>query len=98
MRRTKEEAEQTKADILEAALAVFSRAGYEAARLEDIASAAEVTRGAIYHHFDSKAGLYLALIEDASELANKAINQAIQQGGSLTEIIERILINSLSQL
>lgn len=98
MRRTKEEAEQTKADILRAALAVFSQTGYEAARLNDIAERAEVTRGAIYHHFDSKAGLYLALIEDASELGDKAINQAIQEGGTLAEIIERILIYSLNLL
>ena len=62
MRRTKEEAEQTRQDLLDAALTVFSQKGYTATRLEDVARAAGVTRGAIYHHFGSKAELYSALI------------------------------------
>ena len=98
MRRTKEEAAQTKAEILEAALKEFSQSGYEAARLEDIAAAAGVTRGAIYHHFDSKADLYLALIDEAAAKGNQAINQAIQEGGSLTEIIARILTDGMKLL
>jgi len=58
MRRTKEEAAQTRQELLDAALTVFSQEGYEAARLQDIAQAAAVTRGAIYHHFGNKAGLF----------------------------------------
>jgi TetR/AcrR family acrAB operon transcriptional repressor len=51
MRRTKEEAEITKQNLLQAALEVFSRMGYSATRVEDIARQADVTTGAIYHHF-----------------------------------------------
>ena len=51
MRRTQEEAEKTKSDLLAAGLKVFSKKGYQATRLNDIATAAKVTRGAIYHHF-----------------------------------------------
>lgn len=98
MRRTKEEAAQTRQDLLEAALTVFSREGYEAARLEDVAQAAGVTRGAIYHHFGSKAGLFAALIDDASALGNMAIGRAIEQGGSFAEITERILVYTLNLL
>lgn len=98
MRRTKEEAAQTRQDLLAAALTVFSRKGYEAARLEDIAEIAGVTRGAIYFHFDNKAGLFMALVEDASALGGQAIDQAVKQGGSFAEIIERILVNTLGLL
>jgi TetR/AcrR family acrAB operon transcriptional repressor len=49
MRRTKEDAEQTRQDLLDAALTIFSKKGYTATRLEDIAKVAGVTRGAIYH-------------------------------------------------
>lgn len=83
MRRTKEEAAQTRQDLLAAALTVFSRKGYEAARLEDIAEIAGVTRGAIYFHFDNKAGLFMALVEDASALGGQAIDQAVKQGAAL---------------
>jgi TetR/AcrR family acrAB operon transcriptional repressor len=98
MRRTKEEAAQTRQELLEAALTVFSREGFEAARLEDIAQAAGVTRGAIYHHFDSKVGLFMALVEDASALGNMAIARAIEEGGSFAEIAARILVYTLNLL
>lgn len=98
MRRTKEEALQTRSEILDSALVAFSREGYERARLEDIASAADVTRGAIYHHFGSKEGLFMALVEDASDLANKATERALAQGGSVPDIIANILIFTLSLL
>ena len=98
MRRTKEEAEQTRRDILAAALSTFSRLGYDRTRLEDIGEAAGVTRGAIYHHFRSKAGLFLALVEEASARGNQAIETAIQEGGSVTEITRRILIYSMNLL
>lgn len=98
MRRTKEEADQTRQALLDAALTVFSQEGYEAARLADIAQAAEVTRGAIYHHFGNKLGLFAALIEDASESGNLAISRAIEEGGSFTAITTRILVVTLSLL
>lgn len=98
MRRTKEEAAQTRQDLLAAALTVFSQKGYEAARLEDIAEIAGVTRGAIYFHFDNKAGLFMALVEDASALGVQAIDQAVEKGGGFAEITKSILVNTLSLL
>ena len=50
MRRTKAEAEQTRHDILKAALILFDEQGYVQTSLSDIARKAEVTRGAIYSH------------------------------------------------
>jgi AcrR family transcriptional regulator len=40
--------------LLDAAFRVFARRGYRATRLEDVADDAGVTKGAIYHYFDSK--------------------------------------------
>ena len=62
MRRTKEAAENTQRELLDAALTTFGQKGYEATRLEDIARRAGVTRGAIYHHFSNNADLYKALV------------------------------------
>src|SRR6476660_4910775 len=50
-------------ELLEAALAVFSERGYHDASLDDVAAAAGVTKGAIYHYFDTKAELLLHAIE-----------------------------------
>ncbi|MGD8807620.1 MAG: TetR family transcriptional regulator [Chloroflexota bacterium] len=98
MRRTKEEAAQTRQALLDAALQVFSQQGYQAARLQDIAKAAGVTRGAIYHHFGSKAELFNTLMDEASAQESGAIEAAIAEGGSLVEIMARILRNSLGLL
>ncbi|HEX5909777.1 MAG TPA: TetR/AcrR family transcriptional regulator [Thermoleophilaceae bacterium] len=48
--------------VLRAGGAEFGRRGYAAARIEDIAAAAGVTKPIVYRHFESKKGLYLALL------------------------------------
>ena len=63
MRRTKAEAEQTRHDILKAALILFDEQGYVQTSLSDIARKAEVTRGAIYWHFDNKEQIVAALVQ-----------------------------------
>lgn len=98
MRRTKEEAEQTKQDLLDAALVEFSQKGYQATRLEDIAQRAGTTRGAIYHHFGNKASLYEALMESASQQGSVAIQDAIIEGGTFADICQRIFITTLQIL
>lgn len=98
MRRTKEEAAKTRQDLLDAALSVFSQKGYEATRLEDVAQAAEVTRGAIYHHFGSKADLFMALIEDASTQGGDVVKGAIAAGGTFVEITRRVLVRTMNLL
>lgn len=98
MKRTQEEAEQTRSDLLEAALVVFSRKGFEATTLSEIAAEASVTRGAIYHHFGSKEDFYLALIDDASTHSNMAIQRAIAEGGEFLAIVKRIIVYTLTLL
>ena len=98
MRRTKEEAEQTRQDLLDAALTIFSKKGYSATRLEDIANAAGVTRGAIYHHFGSKSDLFLALMEEATTVGNSAIDRAVGEGGTFVEVLSRILVYTFNLL
>jgi TetR/AcrR family acrAB operon transcriptional repressor len=91
MRRTKEKAANTKRDLLDTALTIFSQKGYESTRLEDIAKEAGVTRGAIYHHFGNKAELYVALIDQASGQGEKLVQQAVEKGGKFEDIISYIL-------
>lgn len=98
MRRTKEDAELTRQAVLDAALRVMSRRGYAATRLDEIAAAARVTRGAIYHHFGGKLELFTALIEDASVVSSRAIAQAIAEGGDFLEIARRVLMYTLDLL
>jgi TetR/AcrR family acrAB operon transcriptional repressor len=96
MRKTREEAKITRQKLLEAALAVFSRNGYDATRLEDIAAEAGVTRGAIYHHFGSKPELYTTLTGEMWERVMPVLEQAMTEGGSPVDILRRSFIRKMS--
>jgi TetR/AcrR family transcriptional regulator, acrAB operon repressor len=62
-RRTKEEAQETRNRLIDAAESVFHDKGVAHASLEEIAAAAGVTRGAIYWHFKDKAELFDAMMQ-----------------------------------
>lgn len=62
-RRTREEAEQTRQALLDAALRVFSAKGVAHSSLADVAQEAGLTRGAIYWHFSNKTELFHAMHE-----------------------------------
>lgn len=72
MRRKKEDMLITKEQILNAALDCFFEKGYEATSLEEIATRANVTRGAIYWHFSDKNDLYRAVIHLTMEKGDVA--------------------------
>ena len=57
-RKTKQQAEETRQQILDAAVREFSAHGVSGTSLTDIAAAAGVTRGAIYWHFKNKVDLF----------------------------------------
>jgi TetR/AcrR family acrAB operon transcriptional repressor len=98
MRKTKEEAAVTRKVLLDAALRVFSRQGYELTRLEDIAQEAGVTRGAIYHHFGSKSQLYNTLLGERFQRADIMLQQVLEAEGTPLQILRRIMIRSLEFL
>jgi TetR/AcrR family acrAB operon transcriptional repressor len=63
VRRTKEEALETRNQILDTAERVFLQKGVSRTSLDDIAAAAGVSRGAIYWHFKNKADLFEAMMQ-----------------------------------
>ena len=80
MRRCKEDAEQTRQAILDAAEVIFCDQGVAAATLERISRMAGVTRGAFYWHFKDKADLLQAL-HDRSRPAQAVMIRAAAQNG-----------------
>ncbi|MBL8522861.1 MAG: TetR family transcriptional regulator, partial [Betaproteobacteria bacterium] len=63
VRRTKEEAQETRNRLLDTAEHVFNERGVSRTSLAEIAEAAGVTRGAIYWHFKNKLDLFNAMME-----------------------------------
>jgi TetR/AcrR family transcriptional regulator, acrAB operon repressor len=98
MRKTKEEAEITRQKLLDAALKVFSRQGYADTRLEDIAQEANVTRGAIYHHFGGKVEVYDALVNERFARTRQALEAILAQGKPPLETLRLLMLGSLQLL
>lgn len=63
MRRTESEAEETKNELMTVAARHFSKYGYGETSLETIVSEVSMTRGALYHHFKNKKGLFIKVLE-----------------------------------
>ena len=55
--------EATREALIDAAAALFFERGYSRTALADVAAAAQVTRGAVYHHFTDKGALFEAVLE-----------------------------------
>jgi AcrR family transcriptional regulator len=58
---TQQRAEETRSRILDAAGELFAEHGYDATSVADICAHAGVTKGAFYHHFESKQAIFLEL-------------------------------------
>jgi AcrR family transcriptional regulator len=57
--------DRTRADILNVALAEFAEKGLAGARIDEIAATTHTSKRMIYYYFNSKEGLYLAVLEEA---------------------------------
>lgn len=58
-----ERTEHTSNNIIAAATGLFASKGYAGTSLADIVEETGLTTGAIYHHFDGKKGLFIAVAE-----------------------------------
>lgn len=66
--------EATTARLIEVACEIFTRDGYANASTEEIVHLAGVTRGALYHHFGSKEGLFQAVLEHVQKQVGQRID------------------------
>lgn len=76
MKRTVEEATETRRAILRAARRLFAEQGYGATSTTAIVDAAGVTRGALYHHFADKADVFRVVFTSIESELNDAVTEA----------------------
>lgn len=79
--RRAEYAEQTRAAILDAAAKAFAEDGFTASSITQIAAAARVTKGAVYHHFPDKQALFEAVVHRCNEAAQQQVYDAAAEYG-----------------
>jgi AcrR family transcriptional regulator len=65
--------EETRSRILESAIKLFSIRGYNKASVDDICTEAGISKGAFYHHFESKQALFRALLDRWLQTIDNAI-------------------------
>ncbi len=70
--------DERRAQLLAAALEVFTAAGYHSAAMDEIADRAGVSKPVLYQHFPSKLDLYLAVLDTHIDSLVFAIQKAIQ--------------------
>ncbi len=75
-RSNRERTEATRAALLDAARTLFVRNGYAQTSTPEIAARAQVTRGALYHHFTDKRDLFRAVLDREAEAVAAQIRAA----------------------
>jgi TetR/AcrR family fatty acid metabolism transcriptional regulator len=77
----------TRERILDGALDVFARKGYHRALVDDIVRASGTSKGAVYHHFPNKEAVFVALVDEFSELlASRAATAVSARHGALAKV------------
>jgi AcrR family transcriptional regulator len=71
--------------IVEAAIEVFSKKGYAAASLQDVADAVGLLKGSLYHYISSKESLLYRIFQEAFEQAFTLMGQLDERGLSPDE-------------
>lgn len=96
VRKTKEDASRTRELLINSAILTFSRRGYSNTSLDDIAQAANMTRGAIYWHFKNKSELFNAIWQQQLTLKDKISSKvAIYYNDTAEVFLRHSLIEAL---
>jgi len=78
--------------ILQEALELFSRKGYDATSVREICEAAAITKPTLYHFYGSKEGVYRALVGGALDGFRGAVAGALEPPGSIRDRLRRFIL------
>lgn len=74
-----EMSEATRAELISKARGVFAQYGYHQAPIEEVVRACGLTRGALYHHFGSKQGLFVAVVASVERELLARVDRDLQR-------------------
>ncbi len=87
-RKTQQDAEKTRDNILNTALEIIYEKGYARSTFVDIAKEIQLSKGAIYHHFNNKPELFLALGMQMEKQIDAAMRNMISANPTLDDLQE----------
>jgi AcrR family transcriptional regulator len=76
--------------ILQSALELFSRRGYDATSVREICEAAGITKPTLYHFYGSKEGVYRALVDGVLEDFRGQLTRQLDHGGPVVDRLRRV--------
>jgi AcrR family transcriptional regulator len=79
----------TRRKLLRAAMECFATKGYQATTIREIAAMADVTMGAVYHHFDSKKDLLMKINRSRQVLSLENMKNALAGDGDFFPALRR---------
>jgi AcrR family transcriptional regulator len=83
--------EATRRAVLDAARSSFARKGYAQTSVDEIAAAARVTKGAVYHHFAGKEALFRAVHDEVeAEAQARTAAAAIPEGTPIDQLVAQV--------
>jgi AcrR family transcriptional regulator len=88
--RSEQQAER-RARVVEAALALAAKGGYDAVQMRSVASEADVALGTLYRYFSSKDELLLAGLEQLAEDMQQQLREHPAQGATSHERVSQVL-------
>ena len=97
-RKTRLEAEKTRAKILASALSLFVKKGYEHTTFTDIAARLKMTKGAVYWHFESKEALLIALVEEMLAKFARQIDELMPKSEFTFPIVAEMMVANAERI
>lgn len=87
MNKQDERSRRTSALMIAEARRLFAKYGFAGVSAEQIAATAGVTRGALYHHFDGKKGLFRAVLDQVQAEIEERVKAAVAQAPDPMEML-----------
>jgi len=83
--------ERTRARIIAAAMRCVAEVGYSRASIREIAKAADMTSGSMYHYFTNKSELLTAAVKEIDEIALPRLRAAAARSDDVVDRLEAVL-------
>lgn len=86
---------QVAEDVIRAAVQLFAARGYANTSVQEIVDAAGVTKGAMYHYFESKDDLLFGIYDTVLSLQKTHLDAIISAGGEVDEVLRAVCVDVL---